>query len=200
MMRTARPGGGSPSNAAVWPARSLPAAADARGLFVGTFFPRLPRQPVQDPQHLVEIGEHMGLGAAKRGHADPGEPLLQRAPIVLTQNEVVGKISRTRVIVGRDVAQHLLRAPFRAAACPRESPTVRRSAVRQTCWSQVRPSRSGASAASTARVFRTAALAHPLASGGRRRIANPRDLDRVRGARACRPGRRGAFRRHHAAS
>jgi hypothetical protein len=56
---------------------------------------------MQDAQHLVEIGEHMGLGAAKRGHADPGEPLPTLIAVAAPGLAVPGAVLRFLVIMSR---------------------------------------------------------------------------------------------------
>jgi len=57
------------------PFEKFSAAVDAGRFIFGVRLPGLAGQPVQDAEYLVEVGQHMRLGASERGQADLGQPL-----------------------------------------------------------------------------------------------------------------------------
>jgi len=61
---------------------------------------------MQQPQHLVEIGQHMRLGAAQRRKPQPGQLFLQFTQIDAAQTQVMNKIART----GAMLCQHRVQA------------------------------------------------------------------------------------------
>ena len=54
--------------------------------------PAAPGEPMEDADHLVQVGQHMRFGAAQRGHTDPREPLLQAAHVEAPHGQVVGQV------------------------------------------------------------------------------------------------------------
>ena len=81
-------------------------AVVAGGLVVRHHLPRAIAEPVQQSEHLVEAGHHVGFGAAERRHAQPGQAILEIADVALAQGDVVDEV-RAACRMGRIEAGEL---------------------------------------------------------------------------------------------
>jgi len=106
------------------------AAVDAAGLVLLVRRPFAAGQPVQDAQHLVEIGHHMSLGPTQRRHADPAQTLLQRSQVKAPQGELVSEVDRTRPLRRAELRKHRVQASLlldHGLSQHRQPPTCLRS-------------------------------------------------------------------------
>ena len=104
--------------------RSFPLLWMPDRFILGVRLPGLAGQSVQDAEYLVEVGQHVRLGASERGQADLGQPFLQRALVALAQLQVVGKIAGARLVARIDVRQEGRQAGFIREHFPAQFPQL----------------------------------------------------------------------------
>jgi hypothetical protein len=68
----------------------------AGGFILLQWCPFPPDEAVQDPQYLVQVGQHMRFRPAQRRQAQSGQPGLDGAHVELPQGQIVGQIGSTQ--------------------------------------------------------------------------------------------------------